>query len=425
MPDKAIHGHIEPGFEPVRAAFAENFDTRDELGASVSLVVGGRCVVDLWGGSVAPEGGAWQADTVHVVFSCTKPATALCAHVLAAGGALDLDAPLRDIWPELLAAKAGATLRMMLDHSLGLPALRETVKPDALTDTAYMTDLLARQAPYWTPGTRVGYHALTYGFVIGEVVRRVTGQSLGTVFRNEIAAPLGLDFHIGLPASEEGRVAPVLPYRPGRDEPASAFMEAARQTGTVTNAFTFNSGDWAVRGVNTRAGRAAEIGAAGGVGNARSLAKLFAALVEGGTKIGLCPDQVADFAEASSATHCDETLRVPTRFGPGFMLRMDNRAASRSGEGFLIGDHAFGHIGAGGSVAFADPDAGLAFGYTMNRLGPGLLLSPRNVRGQALIDAAYTCLGYRMTTQARWTRNASEHRRPDTPDAHYQGRTTT
>ncbi len=407
MQSTAINGDVTPGFEPVRVAFAENFLERGELGASVCLIVDGQTVVDLWGGLTTPDGPAWQSDTVHVVFSCTKPATALCAHVLAARGTLDLDAPLRAIWPELRAAQDVATLRMMLDHSIGLPALREPVKPDALTDAAYMTDLLSAEEPFWGPGTRVGYHALTYGFLIGEVVRRATGLSLGTFFRDEIANPLGLDFHIGLPTTEEERVASVVSYLPGRDEPQNAFTDAAKQVGTVANALAFHSGNWVTQGVNTRAGRAAEIGAAGGIGNARSLAELFAALVQGGERIGLSPDLIAGFAEASSATHCDETLRVPTRFGPGFMLRMDNQAPLRGGEGFLIGDRAFGHIGAGGSAVFADPEAGLAFAYTMNRQGPGLLLSPRDGRAQALIDAAYTCLSYRRTPHARWTRSAS------------------
>lgn len=424
MQTTTINGDVKSGFEPVRDAFAKNFSERSELGASICLVIGDETVVDLWGGRVIAGGPAWQADTLNVLFSCTKPATALCAQVLAARGDLDLDAPLDGLWPELRAAQAGGTVRMMLDHSIGLPALRKPVKPDALTDAAYMTDLLAAEEPFWTPGTRVGYHALTYGFLIGEVVRRATGQSLGRFFRDEIAAPLELDFHIGLPEADESRVAPVVPYRPGKDEPANPFTAAAKQSGTVANALAFHSGDWSVHGVNTRAGRAAEIGAAGGIGNARSLAHLFAALIQGGERIGLSQDVIAGFAEASSATHRDETLRVPTRFGPGFMLRMDNSASSRGGEGFLIGDRAFGHIGAGGSACFADPDAGLAFGYTMNRLGPGLLLSARDGRAQALIDAAYSCLNYRKTPHARWARCAPGSSRPKDRAPCHQGRNT-
>lgn len=397
----AISGHCDDRFAPVAEAFAHNFAEHGEVGASVSLVVEGRLVVDLWGGLTAPDGAPWQRDTVHVVFSCTKAATALCIHLLAARGALDLDAPLTAIWPELRAAQAGATVRMMLDHTIGLPALRDPVKVDCMTDAAYMTARLEAEAPFWTPGTRQGYHALTYGFLLGEVVRRVTGQSLGAFFAEQIAGPLGLDFHIGLPAEHEARVAPVIPHRPPKGAPDTPFMVAAKTPGTATNLFVFNSGDWATRGVNTPAGRAAEIGAAGGVGNARSLAQMFAALVEGGGKLGLTPDRIAGFATCSAATHCDETLRAPTRFGPGFMLTMDNRHPNRGGDGLILGAQAFGHIGMGGSLGFADPAAGLAFGYTMNRLGAGLLL---NERGQALVDAAYRCLGYRTTAPGFWAR---------------------
>lgn len=397
----AISGHCDERFAPVAEAFARNFHDLGELGASVALVVDGRLVVDLWGGLTAPDGAPWQRDTVHVVFSCTKAATALSIHLLAARGALDLDAPLPAIWPELRAAQAGGTVRMMLDHTIGLPALRDSVKPDCMIDTPYMVARLEAEAPFWTPGTRQGYHALTYGFLLAEVVRRVTGQSLGAFFAENIAAPLGLDFHIGLPAAIEPRVAPVVLHRPAKGAPDSPFMAAAKTPGTVTNLFVFNSGDWPSRGVNTPEGRAAEIGAASGVGNARSLAQMFAALVEGGERLGLTPDQIAGFATCSAATHCDETLRAPTRFGPGFMLAMNNRHPNRGGDGLIIGAQAFGHVGMGGSLGFADPAAGLAFGYTMNRLGAGLLL---NDRGQSLVDAAYRCLGYRTTAPGHWAR---------------------
>lgn len=396
-----ISGHCDDRFAPLAEAFLQNFIERGELGASLALAVDGQLVVDLWGGQVAHGEVAWQRDTVHVVFSCTKAATALCIHLLAARGALDLDAPLTDIWPELQAAQAGGTVRMMLDHTVGLPALRDPLKLDALTDAAYMVARLEAEAPFWVPGTRQGYHALTYGFLLGEVVSRVSNHSLGAFFAEEIAQPLGLDFHIGLPESAEARVAPVFPYRPAKGEPDSPFMTAAKTPGTVTNLFVFNSGDWAVRGVNTPAGRKAEIGAAGGVGNARALAQMFSELATGGQRLGLTPDHIATFATCSAATHVDETLRAPIRFGPGFMLSMDNRHPSRGGEGLIIGARAFGHVGMGGSLGFADPEAGMGFGYTMNRHGTGLLL---NDRGQSLVDAAYCCLGYRTTTPSYWAR---------------------
>ncbi|RST87731.1 class A beta-lactamase-related serine hydrolase [Aquibium carbonis] len=373
----------------------------DEIGASLTVIAKGAAVVDVWGGVTAPGGSAWTRDTLNVVYSCTKAATALCVHLLAARGAVDLDAPLTTMWPELRAAQEGGTIRMMLDHTIGLPALREPVKPDAVTDASYMIARLEREEPFWEPGSRQGYHALTFGFLLGEVVARVSGRSLGAFFRDEIATPLGLDFHIGLPEAAERRVAPVFPYRPAKGEPDSAFMAAAKTPGMATNLFVFNSGDWASRAVNTRGGREAEIGAAGGIANGRALASMFAALLDGGGRIGLNRDIVAGFSTASAVTHRDEVLRVPTRFGPGFMLSMDNRHAGRGGEGLIIGRSAFGHVGMGGSLGFADPEAGLAFGYSMNRLGAGLLL---NRRGQSLVDSTYRCLGYRTTAPGFWAR---------------------
>jgi CubicO group peptidase (beta-lactamase class C family) len=381
-----IEGSCAAGWERVRDAFAENFARRDELGASVCVRHKGRTVVDLWGGVADPQSGApWQEDTICVVFSCTKAATALCAHLLAERGALDLDASAAELWPEFAAeGKGEATPRMMLDHTLGLPALRDPVKPDALADWEYMTERLAAEPPFWEPGERTGYHALTYGFAIGEIIRRASGRGLGELFRKEIAEPLGLDFHIGLPKAEEPRVAPIRLWRPGPETVETRFIRDAKTPGTIPNLFVFNSGDWAAKGVNTPAGRAAEIGAASGVANARALSGLFAPLSTGEF---LRAETVRGFAQASSATHLDATLRAPTRFGPGFMLRMDNRA--RGLDSLVIGPRAFGHVGAGGSLGFADPEHGLAFGYAMNRQGPGLLLNPR---GQTLVDAAYACL---------------------------------
>src|SRR5690554_1888368 len=219
VPGGLVEGSYAPRFQAVVDAFLENFRARNEVGASLCLTHEGRKVVDIWGGMAdAAEQTPWRQDTVSVVFSCTKAAMALCAHLLHERGHLDLDAPVAEVWPEFANnGKQAATTRMMLDHSVGLPGIRQTLKPDCLTDWDYMTELLAAEAPFWEPGTRNGYHALTFGFTVGEVVRRVSGKSLGTFFRDEVAAPLGLDFWIGLPEEQEHRVAPVIPYRPGRD----------------------------------------------------------------------------------------------------------------------------------------------------------------------------------------------------------------
>lgn len=399
--DAGISGGVHPDFIAVARTFAANFTDREELGASLCVSVNGTRVIDLFGGKTAPAGPRWKEDTISVVFSCTKVATALCLHLLAARDTVDLDDPVTRYWPEFAVhGKQDITLRMLLDHSAGLPAVRAPLKADCLQDWDYMVQALEAETPFWEPGTQVGYHAVTFGFLVGEVVRRVSARSLGNFFREEIGQPLGLDFSIGLLEEDEARVSPVYPYRPAKAEQDTPFLKAAMQKGTATNLFVFNSGDWAVKGVNTRAGRAAEIGAANGVTNARGIAGLFEALVDGGARLGLDASTVRSFAQASSATHLDQTLRAPTRFGPGFMLSMGRRKTRTGNEGLVIGQNAFGHVGMGGSVGFADPERGLAFGYTMNRLGGGLLL---NERGQSLIDATYQSLGATEGRHGFWT----------------------
>ncbi len=399
----AVEGVCAPQFEGVLEAFLANFERRGESGASVAVAFGGETVVDLWGGEADPGAdGPWREDTVVVVYSCTKAATALCAHLLAARGLLDPDAPVAAVWPEFArSGKDGVTVRMLLDHTAGLPAIRGPLKPDCLLDWDYMTERLAAEAPFWEPGVRLGYHAITFGFLVGEVVRRISGRSLGGFFRDEIARPLGLDFWIGLPAAEEPRVAPIQIYRPPPGALPTPFTTAARERGSIPNLFLYNHGDWMAKGVNTPAGRAAEIGAAGGVTNGRGLAGFFAALLGPAASgpLGLSADALAGFSQVSAATHMDATLRMPTRFGPGFMVAIDNRRRPGGGDSVILGPNAFGHVGAGGSIGFADPAQGLAFGYAMNRQGPGILL---NERGQTLVDAVYRALGMMSNASGVW-----------------------
>jgi CubicO group peptidase (beta-lactamase class C family) len=403
-------GICKPGFERVAEAFQKNFEARGEVGASVCLTVGGETVVDLWGGTADPKTGApWTRDTVGIVFSCTKGATALCAHVLASRGMLDIDAPVAGLWPEFAqAGKERVTTRMMLDHSAGVPALRAKVKDSGPYEWDYMAARLAEETPFWEPGTRNGYHGFTFGWTVGEMVRRAAGVSLGTFFRNEIARPLGLDFWIGLPEEIEPRVAPIIPYVYKAEEARTPFMiDLATRKESPAALFYFNVGAWRAGGANTRAGRAAEIGAGNGVTNARGLAGMYQPLANGGGTL-VDGKTLARMGEVSMATHDDATLRIPTRFAPGFMKSMDNRRRSIGARLFgedvdsvIMGSAAFGHVGAGGSLGFADPVAGLSFGYTMNRMGPGLLM---NERGQALVDAAYLSLGYRNKDGGVWVR---------------------
>lgn len=382
-------GHCAPAFGAVRAAFEHNLVHGGELGASLAVEIDGECVVDLWGGWADAEGGTpWQRDTLSVVFSNTKPATALCIHRLAEAGELDLDQPVARYWPAFAAAGKGAiTPRMLLDHSAGLPALRERLPDGAAFDWDFMVERLEREAPFWEPGTRVGYHALTYGWLLGELVRRLGGCSLGAYFRRHVAQPLGLDFWIGLPESEEFRVATIEPP-PAISEPRNAFERAlVEEPDSLTALYMKNTGGWRPSGFNSRAGHAAELGAAGGITNARSLARLYGTLACGGLRSGfrlLKEDTLARATAVSSATHDDACLRVPTCFAAGFMRQMDNR--SRGLDSACFGRDAFGHVGAGGSLAFASPSRRLGFAYTMNRMGPGVLL---NARADRLVQAVY------------------------------------
>src|SRR6185437_9495383 len=245
--DMTVEGTCKPGFERVAEAFEKNFSERGELGASVCLTVGGETVVDLWGGLADPKTGkAWTRDTVGIVFSCTKGATALCAHVLASRSKLDIDAPVTELWPEFgQHGKEQVTTRMMLDHSSAVPALREKVKDDGPYDWSYMTERLAAEEPFWKPGTRNGYHGFTFGWTVGEMVRRASGKSLGTFFQDEVARPLGLDFWIGLPEAIEPRVAPMIPYIYKAGEAKTPFMvDLAKNRESPASLFFFNVGAW-------------------------------------------------------------------------------------------------------------------------------------------------------------------------------------
>ena len=398
-------GTCRPGFERVAEAFENNLKEKGEIGASVCLTVGGETVVDLWGGIAdAKTQAPWTRDTVSIVFSCTKGATALCAHILASRGVLDLDAPVAELWPEFAQhGKERVTTRMMLDHSSAVPAVRAKVKDEGPYDWAYMTERLAAEVPFWEPGTRNGYHGFTFGWTVGEMVRRASGRSLGTFFREEIARPLGIDFWIGLPEEHETRVAPMMPFVPSPTDGLSDFVMALLSDPQSIQALSLlNVGGF---DPNARAAHEAEIGGGGGISNARGLAGLYAPLANGGTlgEVKLVDEkQLARMGEVSMATHEDATLLLPTRFALGFMKSMDNRRRPKGDkDSVLLSSAAFGHVGAGGSIGFADPKEGLSFGYSMNRMGNGLML---NERGQSLVDAAYRAIGYTSNESGVWAR---------------------
>jgi CubicO group peptidase (beta-lactamase class C family) len=402
----SVEGTCQPRFAQVREELERNLAERGEIGASVCVTIDGETVVDLWGGIADPASGrSWTEDTIGHVWSATKGATALCAHMLASRKELDLDEPVARYWPEFAkSGKEAVLVRHLLNHQAGLPAVRDPLPAGAFYDWDLMVDALAREEPFWKPGTRNGYHALTFGFLVGEVIRRVSGRTLGAFFRDEIARPLGLDFWLGLPEEHEGRVAPTIPANPpGPGDPIPSFYVAALTDPTSVQALLLgNSGGYMmVPGeADSRAAHAAEMGAVGGITNARGLAGMYRPLALGGSFNGvslLSPEQIAILGPVSSATSVDAVMMVPTRWSLGFTKTMDNRhlpPADR--EGLLLTEEAFGHVGMGGSIGFADPRARMSFGYTMNRQGSGLGV---NERGQSLIDAAYRALKYRRIGQ--------------------------
>ena len=397
-----VEGWSDSRFSGVVDAFVENFEARDEVGASVAVTVEGKTVVDVWGGRTAEGGEPWKQDTISVVFSCTKGASALCAHMAADRGLLDFDASVTRYWPEFgQAGKEGALVSMMLDHSVGLPSLRETLKEGAFYDYDYMVGRLERETPFWKPGTRNGYHGVTSAWTVGEMVHRSTGKRMGVFLRDEVAGPLGVDFWMGLPEEYEPRVAPMI-AAPVDDQARNSRIAkgmAADPTGP-TALFMTNMGGFSA---NARAAHAAEIGSATGISNGRGLAGLYAPLANGGALNGVRlvgADTLTRMGQVSVATHEDATLMIPTRFSLGYMKSMDNRRLDNSVAcSCVLSEAAFGHVGAGGSIGFADPECRMSLGYSMNRMGPGILL---NDRGQSLVYAAYRALGYRTNAGGAW-----------------------
>lgn len=398
-----IEGECDQTFAAVAETFIANFNERDEVGASCAITVDGETVVDLWGGQISRDGAAWERDTLCTVFSATKGAMALCAHMLADRGELDLDALITDYWPEFgCGGKENARVKMTLDHSVGVPHVRGAVKAGGFYDYDYMVKRIAAEPAFWEPGTRGGYHAISMAWTVGELVHRAGGKRLGVFFDEHVAKPLGLDFWIGAPAEVEARIAPMIPAEP--DEPwlATRFIKAA--LASEESATQLFMRDFLLLDVNTPECHQAEVGSANGVTNARGLARMYAPLANGGSIRGqrlVSADTLARMGRVSMASHDDATLLVPTRFALGYMKTTDNRNVPNTvNASLIIGDEAFGHVGAGGSLGLADPECGMSFGYAMNRMGTGLLM---NERGQSLVDATYRALGYRSNASGAWT----------------------
>lgn len=385
MTEPRIDGHCDPRFAPVREAFARNFEGGGEIGAAVGVVIDGAPVVDLWGGHADPaRTRPWHRDTLVHVYSTTKGVTALCAHRLADQGKLDLDARVARYWPEFAAAgKGDATVRDLLAHRACLPAIREMLPPESLYDWKAMTAALAAEAPWWEPGTRLAYHPMTFGWLVGEVVRRASERSLGRYLREEIAGPFEIDFHVGLGDDELARCADITTLEPPDGLDLSAGPgDPERSLAMLAFLNPMGTGDH-----NSERHRRAEIPAINGHGTARGLARLYGGLAAGGALDGatlLSPGAVAALSH-EEASGVEATLGMTARLGPGFQLS----DATPGGVRFTADPRGFGHSGAGGSVAFADPGLRLGFAYVCNRLGSHLDIDPR---ARALIDACIAAL---------------------------------
>ena len=385
-----ISGYCHEDFQEVAEIFAQNFDQYNEIGSSLCVVVDGETAVDIWGGYTNEQRtDEWNNETLSVAFSSTKAALALCAHILIEREELKSEDKVVKYWPEFgKNGKEETTVGMILNHTAGLPAFATTVEQGGFFDWEYMIGLLENEEPFWIPGKKTGYHMMTTGWLIGELIKRVTGKSLGEFFNDEVSKPYNLEYWIGLPDSEVGRVAKVTPFKSSPSDKPSEFADSFRsKPNSMQRLSLTNTGGYDYNSVDTYK---AEIGGVGGIANARSLAGMLTSLAQNDEKL-LSKKTVKRLSQSYSVPGKDSMLMLPTRFSEGLMIHMDNRD-NFQGEGgsFIIGPNAFGHVGFGGSSAtFADPDYKMSFGYMVNKLGGEYLISERC---QNLINASYTSL---------------------------------
>ena len=411
-----VEGWVAPGFEGVRRAFQANFDAGSEVGAAFSAYHRGTKVVDLWGGVAdVTTNRRWDEDTLVLVYSTTKGVTAMCANRLAQEGRLDVEAPVATYWPEFAqAGKESVTVADLLSHRAGLAWVDGPMTVEEALGWGAVTEALARQAPSWPPGTKHGYHATTYGWLVGEVVRRITGVSIGTYLRQEIAGPLGAEFYIGLPPEAEPRVARLVSFidalrsgaRPAASAPGSGpdLHELAKLAesflapdGPLSKALTAPGGVFGEEGIwDTPELHQAEIPAANGICDARGLAALYGACVDevevpsGRRMRVLTPEQV-DRAVRPRTEGPDAVLMgLDLQWGLGFIV---NRGLIELAG--LGGRRAFGHFGMGGSAGWADPDLHLGMGYVMNKMEMG---TTGDTRSFSLMQA---CIGAVSAAEAR------------------------
>lgn len=425
-----VNGICDPAFHQVRDEFRANFAERGETGAALCVVIEGRTVVDLWGGWVGWPGSdrLWEPEMLVNIFSASKGLLAICVAQLCGQGLLDLQAPVSRYWPEFAAAgKSAITVAQLLSHQGGLPSVHRRLPPDAMFDLETMSSALAAQEPWWEPGTAHGYHPNTFGFLAGELVRRVTGRSVGTMVREQIAGPLGADVHIGLPDRYHARVADFLwpgqappelepqqltraellaavrlggglaeeqddrpkkkeergdhPARKGDNEPINLDRMQVMEYNVYFNPSRLSGAGGLV---NTPEWRRAEIPSANGHATARGVARVYESLARWGQVDGIRVAEKAILNQMTTeqAYGTDVILHRPSRYGIGFQLTHKERPLGPNPNGF-------GHFGAGGTLGFCDPDAGVAFGYVIGSMGPRW----QNPRYHALIGALYACLG--------------------------------
>jgi CubicO group peptidase (beta-lactamase class C family) len=372
-----IHGFVAPGYERVRAAFEANFHQQQEVGAAVSAWADGRPIVSLWGGLADQvTGRAWVEDTLVLVFSMTKALTATCVHQLAERGQLDLDAPVAHYWPQFaVRGKDEITVRMVMAHRAGLPLVEAQLTLAEALAWEPVVESLAAQAPLWEPGTQHGYHFRTYGWLLGEIFRRVSGRSVGQYFAQELAKPVGLDWFLGLPPAHDARVARLVPPPPNYHALIASLPKdllLVRAMSTPSNLFHY-SDMW-----NDLHLLRSELPSSNSVTNAAAAARFYASLLGQLPEQPILRHETLRSACSVVSQGVDCVLMTPTVFGSGYQLAKTLPSA--------VSADAFGHAGAGGSVGFADPSAGLAFAYTPNRLRFDTVPDPRS---EALVSALY------------------------------------
>ena len=384
MIESPVAGLVEAGFEPVRDTFIANFERYGEVGAAFCVHLNGRPIVDIWGGVTEPgSSNPYSGDTLQMVMSTTKGVVAIAAHMLAEEGLLDFDAPVSEYWPEFAAeGKGKIPVRWLFSHRAGLAAIDKPLDLDDVLAWDPVVQALAEQRPNWEPGSAHGYHAITYGWLAGEVLKRVSGMSVGKLVAERLARPLGLDLWIGLPDALNARVAHQIPAPPlAPDAPADPFIaRLADPSSLMHRAFTNPSGLFTA--ANTPAFRAAQVPAANGIATARSLSRLYAACSGEIDGVRLLKPDTLELAMRTQAQGADLVVGYETHYGTGFQLTFPSRP--------FAGEGSVGHYGMGGSVAFAHPERGLSFGYVMNQM-----LSPSgpDPRSTALIEAVLRCTG--------------------------------